>query len=227
MPLFIRNRDGSKGMLRRQCTSTYKVKILLAEARRRLGAQVFAGCRIDEIRRLERDCIRWDQAVDEQTSQSYRICLLHVPANKTSGAFSKPVDPLVGELIEAWQQVRPAQPDIADRKTGRRRQHLFCYRAQLVGGSYLNDRLIPILCAKAGIPESDSRGALTSHRARATIATQLLNAREPLSLADLQQWLGHKHPASTRYYAKILQRTCQRPTRRPTTSPATCAPSRS
>ncbi|MFI6735272.1 hypothetical protein ACIBI9_20295 [Nonomuraea sp. NPDC050451] len=40
----------------------------------------------------------------------------------------------------------------------------------------------------------DSRGALTSHRARATIVTQLLNAREPLTLADLQQWLGHDTP---------------------------------
>ncbi|MEV5872489.1 site-specific integrase [Streptomyces tendae] len=105
------------------------------------------------------------------------------------------------------KDVRPAQPDITDRKTGQRCQHLFCYRAQLIGAAYLNDKLIPILCAKAGIPESDSRGALTSHRARATIATQLLNAKDPLSLADLQQWLGHKPPSSARYYAKILQRT--------------------
>ncbi|MCQ9183510.1 tyrosine-type recombinase/integrase [Streptomyces sp. IBSBF 2953] len=66
--------------------------------------------------------------------------------------------------------------------------------------------MTPVLCRKA-LPESDSRGALTSHRARATIATQLLNAREPLSLNDLQQWLGHKHPATTRHYAAILQRT--------------------
>lgn len=29
----------------------------------------------------------------------------------------------------------------------------------------------------------------------------------PLTLSDLQQWLGHKHPASTRYYAATLQRT--------------------
>lgn len=36
---------------------------------------------------------------------------------------------------------------------------------------------------------------------------QHLHARDPLTLGDLQQWLGHKHPASTRYYAKILQRT--------------------
>lgn len=76
-----------------------------------------------------------------------------------------------------------------------------------MGNAYLNENIIPALCQKAGIPTEDSRGALTSHRARSTIATQLLNARDPLTLGDLQQWLGHKHPASTRYYAKILQRT--------------------
>jgi integrase len=172
-----------------------------------VGAWLFAGCRIDELSRLELDCVVWDQGHDEHTGRAYPICLLRVPQNKTSGPFSKPVDPLVGDLIDAWKQVRPAQPDLADRKTGLRRQHLFCHRGQLVGDAYLNTTLIPLLCRKAGIPEADSRGALTSHRARATIATQLLNAREPLSLADLQQWLGHKHPASTRHYAAILQRT--------------------
>ncbi|MEY9961960.1 tyrosine-type recombinase/integrase [Streptacidiphilus sp. MAP5-52] len=172
-----------------------------------VGVWLFAGLRVDEIRRLELDCVTWDQATDDTTGERFRMCLLRIPQNKTSGAFTKPVDPLVGELIEAWQAVRPPQPDIADRKTGRLRPHLFCFRAQLVGKSYLNEKLIPILCRKAGIPETDSRGALTSHRARATIATQLLNAREPLSLADLQQWLGHKHASSTRHYAAILQRT--------------------
>lgn len=90
---------------------------------------------------------------------------------------------------------------------GGRRPGRFCHRGQLVGNAYLNDNIIPALCQKAGIPAEDSRGALTSHRARSTIATQLLNARDPLTLGDLHQWLGHKHPASTRYYAKILQRT--------------------
>lgn len=168
---------------------------------------LFAGCRIDEIRRLELGCVSWDHPVDENTGQPYRMCLLRVPANKTSREFTKPIDPLAGELIEAWQAVRPPQPDIVDRKTGQRRQHLFCHRAQLIGRTYLNEHIIPLLCAKAGVPETDSRGALTSHRARTTIATQLLNAREPLSLDDLQQWLGHKHPSSTRHYAAILQRT--------------------
>jgi integrase len=172
-----------------------------------VGTWLFAGLRIDEIRRLEVDCVTWDQGTEEQTGQPYPICLLHVPQNKTSGPFNKPVDPIVGQLIGAWQQVRLPQPLLADRKTGQHRQFLFCYRGQLVGAAYLNDHLIPALCHKAGIPQADSRGALTSHRARATIATQLLNAPEPLSLPDLQQWLGHKHPASTRHYAAILQRT--------------------
>jgi hypothetical protein len=51
MPVFIRNPNGSKGMLRRQCTSTYKIKILLAEARRRLGAEVFDDGRIGRVKR--------------------------------------------------------------------------------------------------------------------------------------------------------------------------------
>ncbi|PKW18677.1 tyrosine-type recombinase/integrase [Saccharopolyspora spinosa] len=171
-----------------------------------VGVWLFAGCRIDEIRRLDVDCIQRDEGRDEQTGEPFPICLLRVPQNKTTGEFTKPVDPIVGQLVEAWQHVRPPQPDIEDRKTGQRRQFLFCVRGQLIGRSYLNDTVLPALCRKAGIPETDSRGALTSHRARSTIATQLLNAPEPLSIVDLKEWLGHKHFSSTRHYAAILQR---------------------
>ncbi|MFD6607074.1 tyrosine-type recombinase/integrase [Streptomyces coelicoflavus] len=172
-----------------------------------VGVWLFGGCRIDEIRRLELDCVTWDEGTDDTTGQPFTICLLHIPQNKTSRPFNKPVDPVVGQLIDAWKMIRPPQPDLIDRKTGQKRQHLFCHRGQLVGKEYLNHNILPALCRKAGIPQTDSRGALTSHRARATIATQLLNARDPLTLNDLQQWLGHKHPASTRHYAAILQRT--------------------
>ena len=172
-----------------------------------VGVWLFGGCRVDEIRRLELDCVTWDEGTDDTTGEPITICLLHIPQNKTSRPFNKPVDPVVGQLIDAWKLIRPPQPDLIDSKTGRKRQHLFCHRGQLVGKDYLNHNILPVLCRKSGVPQTDSRGALTSHRARATIATQLLNAREPLTLNDLQQWLGHKHPASTRYYAAILQRT--------------------
>jgi integrase len=44
---------------------------------------------------------------------------------------------------------------------------------------------------------------ITSHRARSTIASQLYNSREPMSLFDLQEWLGHRSPNATQYYAKV------------------------
>jgi hypothetical protein len=53
------------------------------------------------------------------------------------------------------------------------------------------------------VPDSDIRGRITSHRARSTIASQLFNSREPMSLFELQQWLGHKDPSSTQHYIKI------------------------
>jgi hypothetical protein len=47
----VKNKNGTRGMLRRQCTSTYKVKILLAEARRRLGAEVLPAGRVGRTKR--------------------------------------------------------------------------------------------------------------------------------------------------------------------------------
>jgi hypothetical protein len=52
-----------------------------------------------------------------------------------------------------------------------------------------------------------SGGAITSHRARATIATQLYNAKDPMSLFELQAWLGHSNPSSTQHYARITPLT--------------------
>ena len=63
--------------------------------------------------------------------------------------------------------------------------------------------LVPLLCRKAGVPREDVRGAITGHRARATIATQLYNAKDPMSLFELQAWLGHSSPQSTQHYARI------------------------
>jgi hypothetical protein len=80
---------------------------------------------------------------------------------------------------------------------------LFCLRATRVARSYLNQTLIPVLCRKAGVPRADARGAITSHRARATIASQLYNAKEPMTLVELQAWLGHRSPLSTQHYTQI------------------------
>ena len=161
---------------------------------------LFGGLRRDEILRMRCGCIRW-QISKENDGQ--RTCLLDVPVSKTYVAFTKPVDPIVGEYIERWEQVRNMQPSQEDPKTGESVHFLFMHRRKRVHGSYINNSLIPLLCKKAGIPEQDARGRITSHRARATMASQLYNAREPLDIFELQKWLGHASPESTRHYVDI------------------------
>ena len=94
-----------------------------------------------------------------------------------------------------------------DRKTGERVDMLFSVRAQPVAKDYINHTIIPALCGKAGVPTADVRGNITSHRARSTIASQLYNAKEPMTLFELQAWLGHRTPNTTQHYAKITPNT--------------------
>ena len=48
-----------------------------------------------------------------RSSPEQAVCLLDVPVHKTGTAFTKPVDPLLGQAIEAWQAARPDQPEHA------------------------------------------------------------------------------------------------------------------
>lgn len=164
-------------------------------------AWLFTGLRSDEMLRLRVGAIRWKDG--EPSNGNAKTCLLHVPVSKTGTAFVKPVDSIVGREIEAWERLRPEQPILLDAKTGELVHFLFVFRTRQISRRYLNQTLIPALCKKAGIPREDARGAITSHRARATIASQLYNAREPLSLFELQEWMGHRSPKSTQSYAKI------------------------
>lgn len=168
---------------------------------------LFAGLRSDEWCRLQVGCMHWqrdDQVVAEsgELLKKGAVCYLTVPVNKTSSSFVKAVDRVVGEAIEQWELVRPAQAAQPDPKTGEMVQYLFSYRGIRVGKGFLNRSLIPLLCRKAGVPRSDTRGNITSHRARSTIASQLFNAREPMTLFDLKEWLGHLWLSSTQHYAK-------------------------
>ena len=163
---------------------------------------LFAGLRVDEILRLPVGAVRWQHQHDCEDGDQ-RVCLLDVPTNKTGTAFTKPVDRTVGDAIEAWETVRPPQPRFEDRKTGELVDVLLAYRGARLGEKYVNQVLIPLLCRKAGVPREDVRGQITGHRARATIASQLYNAKDPMSLFELQAWLGHSSPHSTQHYARI------------------------
>lgn len=176
---------------------------------------LFCGLRRNEIGRLRVGCIRWqsraglmpvtDSASTFMTSKTPKeaICLLDIPTNKTGTAFTKPVDRVVGEVIKEWERLRPTQPHAVDAKTGELVNYLFTYRGYRVGLDYLNRTVIPLLCHKAGVPAQDARGSITTHRARSTIASQLANAKDPMTLLELQQWLGHRSPESTRHYVMV------------------------
>ena len=162
---------------------------------------LFSGLRRNEIGRLRVGCIRWQDGEEQPASRP--VCFLHVPVNKTGTAFSKPVDGVVGRAVGAWEQMRPLQPASLDSKTGEQVHRLFSHRGRGLSLNYINHVVIPLLCGKAGVPLEDARGRISSHRARATIASQLYNAKEPLNLFELQEWLGHRSPESTRHYTKI------------------------
>ena len=162
---------------------------------------LFAGLRSDEILRLRVGCVRWQSMPNAPDAAP--VCLLDVPIHKTGSDFTKPVDPQVGHAIETWETVRPNQPPCADRKSAEQVELLFMYRARAIPRQFINQSIIPTLCRKAGVARSDVRGNITSHRARATIASQLFNSREPMSLFELQAWLGHGSPASTQHYVAI------------------------
>jgi integrase len=169
----------------------------------------FAALRSDEIVRLRVGCIRWqseDVMVPETREMLPKdaVCFLDIPVNKTMTSYTKPVHPLVGKRIKEWERLRPSeQPRQVDGKTSETVPFLFSYRGVQISKGYINRCLIPHLCRKANIPDEDSRGAITSHRARATIASMLYNAKDPLDIFQLQKYLGHKHLSSTQSYLQV------------------------
>lgn len=70
MPLFVRNRDGSKGMVRRQCTSEYKIKPIERKLRELVGIKArqrpkgvlveqWMGISWDEMQRMSDPSFPW------------------------------------------------------------------------------------------------------------------------------------------------------------------------
>jgi integrase len=161
---------------------------------------LFSGLRANELRRLRVGCIRWPQA-DSHTLKT-SICYLDVPASKSQPGFTKSVAAIVGQVIMEWQNQRPHYPSSVDNYTGETVDFLFRNRYQPLGREHLNGYLIPLLCRKAGISQEDSIGVISSHRARATIASMLANGDEPMSLLALKEWLGHATINATMHYVQ-------------------------
>lgn len=171
-----------------------------------------AGLRRNEILRLTTGCLQeqLNDIVQEDGSiiPAGTLCYLNVPAGKTSKAFVKPVASIVKKYVDLWLQERPKeQALLQDERTGEKVSYLFQFRGKPVGGSILNRTIIPVLCARAGVPIEDSQGRITSHRGRASAVTALASVPQGMTLHELMAWSGHSCPRSTLHYIRI------RPTR--------------
>ena len=172
-------------------------------------AWTFSGCRADEISRLELNSIYVEDVPEHvdpatgETMPAFRQAMLRVPANKTKGEFVKPVEMQLAEAISRWQRERPRQPKLIDRITQQPTDYLFCLRGHMLGRGFINRILIPILLRKVGLPASDSRGKITSHRARSTLATKLYSPTSGMAALEVMRWLGHTDTATGRYYVDL------------------------
>ena len=167
-----------------------------------------AGLRSNEIMRLDKGCAhpQTNDVVHEDGTivPAGTLCYLDIPASKTFKAFVKPVAVVVKERIDAWLADRPTnQAALLDERTGEKVSYLFQFRGKRIGSGVINGTIIPMLCAKAGVPLEDSRGRITSHRGRASAVTALASVPQGMSLIELMQWSGHSSPTSTLHYIRI------------------------
>ncbi len=142
-----------------------------------------------------------------QLEPEEQLAYLHVPVNKMQGEFWIPIPSYTADAIEAWERLRPKLQDAQiDRKEHKPTDYLFMTRNQLMGESFLNASLIPLLCKVAGlvdehaVPLRDRVGKITSHRARSTLATWL--RRNGLSLTYVSKLLGHTDLKSLPWYLR-------------------------
>lgn len=169
---------------------------------------VTSARRTNELLRLRVGCVRreWAATMLDETGQPLaagdgELCYLHVPPNKTSGAFWIWIPDYTADAIVAWERLRPGyQARWLDPKDNAAVDLLFLVRNKPLGKGFLNRQLLPLLCRVAGIPERDACGQITAHRGRATRATLLRRLGVPL--ADIAAYLGHANDTTVRHYAR-------------------------
>ena len=178
---------------------------------------LFSGQRSDEIARLRVGCIRWqhdgaDIRGDDRRGPGPRRGLpagrAHPQDRHRVHQAGRPAHG-PGHRGLAGGPPRPAEDDRPqDRRAGRLAVRLpGPARRQAPTSTARSSRCS---AARPASRPPTSAGNITSHRARSTIASQLYNAKEPMTLFELQAWLGHRSPQSTQHYAKITPTTLTR-----------------
>src|SRR6266566_3844225 len=172
--------------------------------------------RPNELLRLRADCVRtqWEPEMSDEAGdrlppgaevvgdeRGAKVSYLHIPSSKYGGPGWIWIPKYTADAIARWQaergQMRSALYDQKDREFA---QLLFVHRGKGMGLPFLNRRLIPLLCDKAGVAPRDAEGAYTAHRGRSARISMLHACG--LELEDLAAYAIHKNTQTIKKYAR-------------------------
>jgi hypothetical protein len=175
-----------------------------------------AARRPNELLRLRLDCVRRDwhpgmRAEDDGPLQpgealvpgeaGQHMCYLCIPSTKYGGGFWIWIPEYTYRAIEDWKRERAElQGPLYDRKDREQVDFLFCQQNRCMSLAYLNERIIPLLCAKANVTNGDAKGRFTGHRGRSTRLSLLLECG--LTYEELAAYAGHNNLLTIRRYAQ-------------------------
>lgn len=178
MPLFVRLPDGRRGMIRRQCTSEYKLKPILSKVRELAGVAPRArpkgllvsqliGISLDEIERMRSPAFPWIENVYplvdlRMTRHDCRIWL-------RARGWNAPRSACIGcpfHSDDEWRRMRDRDPkawadavdfDRAIRGGGAQAS---AAGSKLLGSAYLHSSLVPLDEVDLSTPEDRGQTAL-------------------------------------------------------------------
>ncbi len=154
----------------------------------------WSGARRDEIRRLTIDCL------DTYSDGHPR---LRIPVGK---GHSEPIIPLHPEAAEALGYVvdlARSQKAIArrDQSVGQDVHHVFVRRGKILSATTLFDKPLRDICFRLGLVTADNLPAVSAHRFRHTVGTQL--AEGGARIQTIMAVLGHRSANMAMVYARI------------------------
>jgi len=155
----------------------------------------WSGARRDEVRRLEADCL---DAYPDGTPR------LRIPAGKTYAERMVPIAPEAADAIREIQAQRTIDRDrgMTDRVTRTQVRYLFIDRGRLRSAAYLYDEPLQQICQAIGLaPASGGGNAVTAHRFRHTVGTQLANKHA--RIGTIMAILGHANASMAMVYSAI------------------------
>jgi hypothetical protein len=172
--------------------------------------------RPNELLRLRLACVRaeWEPSMRDEVGdplpsgtevvgqeQGTKVHYLHIPSSKYQGPGWIWIPKYTADAIARWQAERGKERSaLLDYKDREFVELLFVHRGKRMGATFLNRRLIPLLCAKAGVNPRDAEGAYTAHRGRSARISMLHACG--LELDDLAAYALHKDTSTIKKYAR-------------------------